>query len=123
MKHFSLGLLATCALAVVLFAGQPETAQAQKLRDTGVCHLANITAQKVIYNGECKITQETTQYTPILITIKMGSAEPFKFACQRDGKCMVNGPHEGRMRDRGQGEASFRWKEGNQAFRLDVEAD
>jgi hypothetical protein len=122
MKHFSLSLMAACALALVLFAGLSGTAQAQKLRDTGVCHLANITAQKVIYNGECKITQETKDYGP-LITIKMGSAEPFKFACQRDGKCMVNGPTEGRMRDRGQGEASFRWKEGNQAFRLDVEAD
>lgn len=122
MKHFSLSLMAACALALVLFAGLYGTAQAQKLRDTGVCHLANITAQKVIYNGECKITQEAKDYGP-LITIKMGSAEPFKFACQRDGKCMVNGPTEGRMRDRGQGEASFRWKEGNQVFRLDVEAD
>jgi len=122
MKHLRLGLMAACALAVALFAGQSGTAQAQKLRDTGVCHLANVTAQKVIYNGECKITQETKDYGA-LITIKMGNAEPFKFGCQRDGKSCMHGPYEVRLRDRGNGEASFRWKEGHQTFRLDVEAD
>jgi hypothetical protein len=122
MKHFRLGLMAACALAVALFAGQSGTAEAKKLRDTGFCHLANTTAQKVIYNGECKITQETTQYG-FVITIRMGSAEPWKVACQRDGTSCMHGPTEVRMRDRGNGEASFRWKEGNQAFRLDVEAD
>lgn len=121
MKHFRLGLLAACALAVALFVGQSGTAHAQKLRDTGFCHLANIGAKKVIYNGECKITQETKEYGA-LITIKMGDAEPFKFGCQRDGTCM-HGPIKVRMRDRGNGEASFRWEEGGQAFRLDVEAD
>jgi hypothetical protein len=88
-----------------------------KLRDTGVCHLANIKAQRVIYNGECKITQEAKDYGA-LITIRMGSADPFLFACRRDGSCMT-GPTQVRMRDRGNGEASFRWED----FRLDVDAD
>jgi hypothetical protein len=49
----------------------------------------------------------------------MGKAEPWKVACQRDGTSCMNGPNEVRMRDRGNGEASFRWQD----FRLDVEAD
>lgn len=121
MKHSRLGLLAGCTLAVALLAGQSGTAQAQKLRDTGVCHLANIGAQKVIYNGECKITQEAKDYGA-LITVRMGGAEPFMFGCQRNGTCQ-RGATEVRMRDRGNGEASFRWNEGGQAFRLDVEAE
>jgi hypothetical protein len=121
MKHSRLGLLAGCALAVAAFAGQPGTAHAQKMRDTGVCHLANIGAQKVIYNGPCKITQETKDYGA-LITVRMGSAEPFMFGCQRNGSCQRGGT-DVRMRDRGNGEASFRWQEGGQSFRLDVEAD
>jgi hypothetical protein len=123
MKHFNSGLMAACALGAALFGGEPGTALAQKLRDTGFCHLANINAQKVIYNGECKITQETTQYGSILITVRMGTAEPWKVACQRDGSSCLHGPTEVRMRDRGNGEASFRWQEGGQAFRLDVEAN
>jgi hypothetical protein len=99
----------------------PGTALAQKLRDTGVCHLANVNAQKVIYNGECRITQQPKDYGA-LISIKMGQAEPMLFGCSANGKC-TKGPTEVRMRDRGNGEASFRWQEGGQAFRLDVEAD
>lgn len=90
---------------------------AGKLRDTGVCHLANTAAQKVIYNGECRITQEAKDYGA-LITVRMGQAAPMLFACQRDGSCMT-GSTRVRMRDRGNGEASFRWED----FRLDVEAD
>ena len=76
----------------------------------------------MIYNGECRITQESTDYGAV-ITVRMGKAEPFKFACQRDGSSCMHGPNKVRMRDRGNGEASFRWKEGRNAFRLDVEAD
>jgi hypothetical protein len=54
----------------------------------------------------------------VLITVRMGKAEPFKFACRSNGSCLT-GPTEVRMRDRGNGEASFRWED----FRLDVEAD
>ncbi|GMU73677.1 MAG: hypothetical protein HS109_08870 [Burkholderiales bacterium] len=122
MKHLNSGLMAACALGVALFGGEPGTALAQKLRDTGLCHLANVNAQKVIYNGQCKITQESTQYG-FVITVRMGNAEPWKVACQRDGSSCMHGPTEVRMRDRGNGEASFRWQEGGQAFRLDVEAD
>lgn len=122
MKYSNSGLMAACALGVALFGWGPGIALAQKLRDTGVCHLANINAQKVIYNGECKITQESTQYG-IVMTIRMGNAEPWKVACQRDGSSCMHGPTEVRMRDRGNGEASFRWQDGGQAFRLDVEAN
>jgi hypothetical protein len=49
----------------------------------------------------------------------MGAAEPWKVACQRDGSSCMTGPTKVRMRDRGNGEASFRWED----YRLDVEAD
>lgn len=75
----------------------------------------------MLYNGECKITQETKDYGA-LITIRMGKAQPYMFGCSANGKCQ-KGPTEVRMRDRGNGEASFRWQEGGQSFRLDVEAD
>ena len=71
----------------------------------------------MIYNGECRITQEAKDYGA-LITIRMGRADPMLFACQRDGSC-TTGPTRVRMRDRGNGEASFRWED----FRLDVDAD
>jgi hypothetical protein len=123
MKRFNSGLMAACALGAALFGGEPGTAEAQKLRDTGFCHMANISAQKVLYNGECKITQEATQYG-VTIKIRMGTAEPWLVACQSDGSSCMHGPTEVRMRDRGNGEASFRWREDDgQAFRLDVEAD
>jgi hypothetical protein len=71
----------------------------------------------VIYNGACKITQEAKDYGA-LIAVRMGGADPMLFACRRDGSCMT-GPTEVRMRDRGNGEASFRWED----FRLNIEAD
>jgi hypothetical protein len=111
-------LITACALGTALIAAHSETALAQKLRDTGHCHMANIKAQKVIYNGQCRITQESTNYG-FVITIKMGAAEPWKVACQRDGSSCMTGPTKVRMRDRGNGEASFRWED----YRLDVEAD
>jgi hypothetical protein len=110
--------ITACALGTALVTAHSESAYAQKLRDTGHCHLANIKAQKVIYNGECKITQERLETGSVLITVRMGNAEPFKFACRSNGSCLT-GPTEVRMRDRGNGEASFRWQD----FRLDVEAD
>ena len=122
MMRFNLSFTAVCVLGTTLFTALPVTAQAQKVRATGVCHLANTAAQKVIYNGECRITQEPTNYGSSLITIRMGNADPMLFACRNDGNCM-HGPTEVRMRDRGNGEASFRWKEGGNSFRLDVEAD
>lgn len=121
MKGSIGAVLAGFALGCVALA-QPIPAQAKKLRDTGFCHLANTAAQKVIYNGACTITQEPTSTGSQLIKVKMGNADPMLFACRENGKCM-HGPTEVRLRDRGNGEASFRWNEGGNAFRLDVEAD
>jgi hypothetical protein len=118
MMPKNLALITACALGAVLIASHSDAAHAAKIRDTGFCHLANIKAQKVIYNGPCKITQEDTKYG-VTMKIKMGDAEPFLVACQRDGKHCMTGPTEVRLRDRGNGEASFRWQD----FRLDVEAD
>jgi hypothetical protein len=111
-------LVTACVLGTALAMTYSESSNAAKVRDTGFCHLANTKVNKVIYNGECKITQESKDYGA-LISIRMGSAEPMKFACERDGKTCMTGPTKVRMRDRGNGEASFRWED----FRLDVEAD
>lgn len=117
MMRFNLGFTAVCVLGTTLFTALPVTAQAQKLRDTGVCHLTNLKAQKVIYNGECRITQEAKDYGA-LITIRMGNADPMKFGCQRNGSCQMGSTNVS-MRDRGDGSARFRWED----FRLDVDAD
>lgn len=118
MKNIARTLTTACFVAAAVLAGQSGTAEAGKLRDTGVCKLKNTKADKVIYNGECRITQEQTEYSTV-ITVKLGEAQAFKFGCQPNGKCMVNGPTEGSIQDRGNGNATFRWED----FRLDVNAD
>lgn len=115
MKKFRAVVLAGCVLASLSMIQAPA-AQAQKLRESGYCTLKNTKANKVIYKGDCRITQETTDYGA-LISVRMGSAEPMKFGCQRNGSCQ-NGPTSVRMRDRGNGTATFRWE----TFRLDVDA-
>jgi hypothetical protein len=117
MMRFNLGFTAVCVLGTALLTACAAPVQAQKLRDTGVCHLTNVKVQKVIYDGDCRITQEPKDYGA-LITIKMGNADPFKFGCGRDGSCQMGGTAV-RMKDRGNGSARFRWED----FRLDVDAD
>jgi hypothetical protein len=121
MMRFNLGFTAVCVLGTALLTACAAPVQAQKLRDTGVCHLTNVKVQKVIYDGECRITQEPVRGgSPgsALITIRMGNADPFKFACRPDGSCLTGGTNV-RMKDRGNGSARFRWED----FRLDVDAD
>jgi hypothetical protein len=98
-------------------AAQPLPGQPPKLRDTGYCVLENVKVGKRIYQGDCRITQEEKDYGP-LITVKLGEAQAFKFACQRNGSCLT-GPTDVQLRDRGNGSATFRWED----FRLDVDAD
>lgn len=116
MKSFGIVVLGQC-VAASLLVFQAVPAQAQKLRDTGYCKLENVKARKVIYHGDCRITQESKEYGA-LITVKLGEAQAFKFGCQPNGSCLT-GPTEVKMRDRGDGTATFRWED----FRLDVDAD
>jgi hypothetical protein len=118
MKNIARTLTTACFVAAALLAGQSGTAEAGKLRDTGVCKLKNTKADHVIYNGECRITQEQNEYCAALITVKLGQAQAFKFCCHPDGKCMT-GPTEARVKDHGDGNATFLWED----FRLDVSAD
>jgi len=53
------------------------------------------------------------------MTIKMGEAQSFKFACDKQGGNCMHGPAKVQMRDRGNGSATFKWE----TFRLDVDAD
>lgn len=116
MMKFSSVALASCLLALVSTI-QSLPAQAQKLRDTGYCTLKNVKVGKTIYQGNCRITQEEMDRGP-LITVKLGEAQSFKFACQRNGSC-VTGPTDVRLRDRGNGSATFWWED----FQLDIDAD
>jgi hypothetical protein len=95
-----------------------QPAQAQKLRDSGHCVLKNLQAHRELYNGECRISQEKTDYG-VLMTFKMGEAQSFKIACDKNGRNCMTGPTNVQMQDRGNGSASFRWE----AFQLDVDAD
>lgn len=117
MRSFGTAVLAGFLLGC-LSLSNPVPAQAQKLRDTGYCVLENVRVSKVIYEGKCRITQEATEYTPALITVQLGEAQAFKFACRSNGSCLT-GPTDVSMRDRGNGTATFRWED----FRLDVDAD
>ena len=116
MKSFGKVVLAGFVLGTLSMV-QSVPAQAQKLRDTGYCVLENVKVSKVIYQGDCRITQEEKDYGA-LITVKLGEAQAFKFGCQRNGSCLT-GPTEVKMRDRGNGTATFRWED----FLLDVDAD
>lgn len=94
-----------------------QQAQAQKLRDSGHCVLNNVQAHRELYNGDCRITQENTDYG-VVMSIKMGDAQSFKFACDKNGRNCMTGPTRVQMQDRGNGSATFRWE----AFKLDVNA-
>jgi hypothetical protein len=115
MKNFRTVVLAGLVLGCVSM-GQTAPAHAQKLRDRGYCVLDNVKVRKTIYKGDCRITQENKEYGA-LITVRMGDAEPFKFGCQRNGSCQM-GPTTVRLKDRGNGSATFRWPD----FKLNVDA-
>jgi hypothetical protein len=102
-------------------ADEPDSrapSQAQRLRDTGQCVLRNTNAGRTLYDGDCRITQESTDYG-VVMTIKMGEAQAFKFACDKQGRNCQTGPTKVQLRDRGNGSATFRWE----TFQLDVDAD
>jgi hypothetical protein len=113
MKMFRFVVLAGALL--VPFCLQ---AQAQKLRDSGTCVLRNTQVQRELYNGDCRITQQNTDHG-VLMTFKMGDAQSFKIACDKNGRNCMTGSAPVQMRDRGNGSASFRWE----TFQLDVNAD
>jgi hypothetical protein len=117
MKTFRSVVLAGCLLAGLLVP-LCQQAQAQKLRDSGHCVLKNVKVHRELYNGECRITQEQTDYG-VTMSIKMGEAQAMKFACDKNGRNCMTGPTEVQMQDRGNGSATFRWED----FQLDVDAD
>jgi hypothetical protein len=92
-------------------------AQPQQLRDSGHCVLRNVQANRQLYSGGCQITQDKTDYG-VIMSIKLGEAQAFKFACDKNGRNCMTGPTEVRLQDRGNGSATFRWE----TFQLDVNA-
>jgi hypothetical protein len=114
-------LLGVCALAGVLF-GVPDHAFAQsgfsmKGRTAGHCKLSNVSAGRELYNGTCMIT-ETVEGKSVLFSVKMGSAQSFKFATSDGGRTWMHGPEQVKFRDRGH-TGIFRWSN----FRLEVDED
>lgn len=110
-------VLSIC-LAAGLLAASPVPSQAQRLRDTGQCVLRNTNAGRTLYDGDCRITQESTR-NGVVMTIKMGEAQSFKFTCDQQGRNCQYGQSRAQLRDRGNGSATFRWE----TFQLDVDAD
>lgn len=72
MRSFGTVVLAGFVLGC-LSLSNPVPAQAQKLRDTGHTVLENVKVRKVLYEGDCRITQESKDYCA-LITVKLGEA-------------------------------------------------
>ncbi len=77
-----------------------------KVGETAQCKLTNVAEGIVLYDGECRVTEEITS-TSTIFTINMGSAEPFMFASS-DGKRWMHGPEEVEFRDLGKG-GIFKW--------------
>jgi hypothetical protein len=109
-----------CVLAGLLAAAPAFSADA--LRDTGTCKLVNTDADKVIYDGDCRIKQENLESSGVRstrYTIKLGSAEPFLFACPKSTptKCQ-HGPEDTKLQQHGS-KATFKWGD----FKLVVNPD
>jgi hypothetical protein len=112
-----LAIMGSCVLAGLLVAAPAFSSNA--LRDTGSCKLVNTKVDKVIYDGECRIKQEDTDYGSTLYTIKLGQAEPFLFACSKKTptKCQ-HGPEDTTLEQHGS-KATFKWGD----FKLKVDPD
>ncbi len=72
----------------------------------GKCKLTNVAVDKSIYDGDCQIHQEETEYGTV-ISVKLGDAEPLLFAGK--GDTWMHGPEAVQFRDLGKGAAIFKW--------------
>lgn len=93
-------------IAVTLTA--TVSAAGLKVGETAQCKLTNVAEDAVLYDGECRVSEEITS-TSTIYTVNMGSAEPFMFASS-DGKQWMHGPEEVDFRDLGKG-AIFKWSD------------
>jgi len=90
--------------AVLSIAG---SANAQNFEAKATCKLTNTQAQKVIYEGTCKVKQSMSG-TNTVFTVKMGSGEPFLFAGVRGQTDWMKGPEKAKFTDLPNG-GIFRW--------------
>lgn len=104
MHHRARFLSAVAAFALASTA----SAAGLKVGETADCKLTNVAEDVVLYDGECRVTEEITS-TSTIYTVNMGSAEPFMFASP-DGKQWMHGPDEVEFRDLGKG-AIFKWSD------------
>jgi hypothetical protein len=96
-------LIVGVALSIVVAA----SAAAQNLSETATCKLTNTAAGKALYEGPCKVTQSMSGKNTV-ISIKMGSGEPFMFAGVRGQSNWSKGPDEVQFTD-APGGGIFRW--------------
>ena len=101
MRISKLILGATAAVALVSVASTSALAATAD----GKCKLTNVDVDKVLYDGECTIHQEETDYGT-LFSIKMGNAQSFKFAGKGDS--WMHGAEKVHFKDLGGG-AIFKW--------------
>lgn len=121
MKTSAFTLLGSFALAGIMLM-LPTAASAQqefkmKGRTRGHCKLINVDAGRELYNGTCVIA-ETIEGKSTMFSVKMGSAESFKFATADGGRTWMHGPERVKFRDLGHS-GIFRWGK----FRLEVDED
>jgi hypothetical protein len=124
MKPLISALVGACALTIGA-AAMPVTAEARHGNDDfrlqgrteGYCKLANLDYGREIYNGPCSIKETINEYG-FVFEIRMGNAEPFLFACNKEHTTCQHGPDPVKFSDRGDS-GVFRWDD----FRLEVHQD
>jgi hypothetical protein len=103
-------VIAVSLLSAAAFAGP-------KVSERAHCKLKNVAVGKIIYDGQCKVTEELTSYGA-LFSIKMGSAEPMKFAGPVNSSKWLHGAEDVHYTNEAH-KAVFKWSD----FKLVVKDD
>lgn len=101
-SKFILGVAAAALLTTTAFAGP-------KVSERAHCKLKNVAVGKVIYDGQCKVTEELTSYGA-LFSIKMGSAKPMKFAGPLNSSKWLHGAEDVHYTNQAH-KAVFKWSD------------
>ena len=98
----------TTFLAAAVAVSLVGVAGAQTFRETATCKLTNTAVNKSLYEGPCTVKQSQGGGNNTVLTVQMGTGEPFKFAGVRGQRTWMHGPEEVQFTDLPNG-GIFRW--------------
>jgi hypothetical protein len=81
---------------------------------SGRCRLTNTSVNRELYNGSCSVNRTSSNYSPYIFEIKMGSAQSFKFA--GNGNTWMQAAYSAQYENLGRRSGAFTWD----TFRLEV---